>query len=197
MSPVTSTDGIVTITPTSDGSFSFIYDIKCGNTIKDNASVTGLYNPIALSDATINVLDGEHFTTTTYNALTDNNLTKPSSTADYRLHQEGKDEGIIGWGLDTDLTGGSAEIWWSNEDGANSNYDSMGLIIEIGSYNGGNISIFFTDTLLGASTSTDYTPSSITIPSNITWNYLQIRSVDDDTGQDPILWEVRINNIPN
>ena len=50
---------------------------------------------------------------------------------------------------------------------------------------------------MGASVATDYTPSNITIPSNISWSYLQIRSVNDTIGQDPILWEVRINNIPN
>ena len=107
------------------------------------------------------------------------------------------DEGIVGWGLNTDHTGGSIQIWWSNDDGFGTSYNSMGLITEVGSYNGGTPTFSFTNTLMGASTATNYTPSTITIPSNVTWNYLQIRSVNDSLSQDIVLWEVRINNIPN
>jgi hypothetical protein len=149
----------------------------------------------------VDVRSGGHFTTTTYNALTDNNTNKPgtNSTAvtDYRLHEEGKDAGILGWGFNNTLTGGSVQVWWSNNDYTGSLYSSMGLIIEVGSYNGGTPIINNTTTLMGAATATDYTPSNITIPSNISWSYLQIRAVADSSGQDPILWEVRINNIPN
>jgi hypothetical protein len=155
-----------------------------------------IVSPIALSKAkNVKVMSGlNHFTETTYDALTDNNLIRPTSKWLYRLHGGA----IIGWGLNDNFTGGSVQVWWSNNDGIY--YEDIGIIVEVGSYNNGTTIINYTTTIMGAPIATNYTPSNITIPSNITWNYLQLRSVSFNNpyvDEDPILWEVRINNVPN
>lgn len=47
-------------------------------------------------------------------------------------------------------SGGSVQVWWSNNDYTGSLYSSMGLIIEVGSYNGGTPIINNTTTLMGS-----------------------------------------------
>lgn len=201
VTPTTSTNGIVTIAP-SASSFSFTYDIKCSGNTQDNATVSGTYTPVSLSQNTItNVNEGDHFTSTTYAALTDGTITRPTTDInDYRIHEEGKNEGVIGWEIDTVLEAGTAQIYWSNDDDGNgTDFDLMGLTVSVGSYNSGTPSFGYTATIMGAAVATDYTPtpSTVTIPSGVMWSYIEIRSVNDNTGQDPIIWEVRINNVPN